>query len=320
MAENLRCSRTMDNHAGADTNAPAVAGIDRFDGVLPTTWDADIAASLDTWKQGDLVSGCPMFWAGPAGRDRVIGTPGAPAPGVGAPWDVIELPVDSGGFAIITSQTCDIAATGPGARHAFVDVSPVFEVALSENEWDAIESFQKIDCVALTNPPLDGKWICDLRISFPVSKGLLVEQGRLDWWTGERDRLNFSHAVAFKKLRPAVHDSIPGPFTASLEEHLRTGPRAKPEWKDHVEQVRVRLDGDRLHPRSVGLVVVEEVQLSEEQRNLWRAWDKQAKKILARDNIGYLPTLFMGINDISARTYRESIHLRLTPLARRVVW
>lgn len=222
---------------------------------------------------------------------------------------------------MITTQTCDIAAQGPGARHSFVDVSPVFAVSeMSENQWKDISRFRRVDRVALTSPALDGQWVCDLRVSYPVSKGLLLEREPIDGWATEEDRLDFGLAVGFKKLRPAVHDVIPGDFSTSLGNHLKTGPKAAPEWRDHVEQVRVRIHGDRLHPTAAGLVIVEETQLSEEQRGLWRQWERSGKKILDAAGIDYLPMLFQQVDKMKATVYRDSIQLYLPVLGRRVIW
>ncbi len=291
-------------------------GLQRFEGLGPGTWDEESISLLDKWRQGDLVAGCPLFWAGPAGPDRVLGTSES-----GDAWDVVEYPVDSQGYAVITTQTCDIAAEGPGARHSFVDVSPVFDVSgMSENQWHDISRFRRVDCVALTSAEPDGRWICDLRISYPVSKGLLLEREPIEGWALEQDRLDFGLAVGFKKLRPAMHDIIPGEFSTSLGKHLKTGPKAAPEWRDHVEQVRVIIQGDRLRPSAAGLIIISVTQLPEEQRALWRQWDKAGKKILDAAGIDYLPMLFQEVGEMKAALYRDSLHLRLPILGRWVIW
>lgn len=81
---------TDDEGEGEGQHGDAPTGMERLDGLVPESWEADSIEQLDKWRQGDLIAGCPLFWAGPAGPDRVLGTVDS-----GEAWDVVECPADS---------------------------------------------------------------------------------------------------------------------------------------------------------------------------------------------------------------------------------
>src|SRR5262245_13208358 len=83
------------------------ASIDEF---VPADWPSEVVTALDVWKQGDLIGGSPRFWAGPGRDDPIVGTSGS-----GLAWDLFDAGSD-GGFVAVTTQTCDIAAFGPGRQ------------------------------------------------------------------------------------------------------------------------------------------------------------------------------------------------------------
>ena len=100
-----------------------------------------VKQALNDWRQGDLVYGVRLFWAAPAddeltglsvddpgdGRWAVISWDGAPATAEDASDTGEAAGGGSPSWGIITSQTCDVVATGPGRRHPTVQVSPLLE-------------------------------------------------------------------------------------------------------------------------------------------------------------------------------------------------
>ncbi|MEV6903441.1 hypothetical protein, partial [Amycolatopsis sp. NPDC051372] len=98
--------------------------------------------ALTAWAQGDILEGVGLFWATPHDVDLLTGISAARGVGTSYPvysWDGqaadenISLdPADwSNALSIITSQTCDIAPAGPGARHHTVQVSPLVSRVVS---------------------------------------------------------------------------------------------------------------------------------------------------------------------------------------------
>ena len=221
--------------AGNGEAVPGKSGYLRFDALTQIDWSAEVVAKLDRWNQGDLIPGSPLLWAGPAGPDLVLGTKGE-----GPAWEAVDEGTLGGGWSMVTSQTCDIAGTGPGRVQPFVDASPVFQMPeeLTSEKADSIRAFGTTYLVALTSPPTTGLWVVDLRLSVPVSKGLLVEHDPVTPWANERDRLDLAEAIANRKRRAALHDALSSEFVDSLRAYIKNADRSEPEWWERVEQVR----------------------------------------------------------------------------------
>jgi len=286
------------------------------DDLVPDVWPEDVVNALDQWKQGDLVQGSPRFWAGPSSEDPVLGT----APG-SRDWEVVDDEAP-GGYVVVTSQTCDIAAAGPGRWHPFVDVSPVFEVPADydANKLQNILKWEVSYLVPISPSLSSSQWVADLRLSMPISKGLLASRSPIEGFATEEDRLLFGEAIAIKKRRPALADVISYDLPRSLSNYIKTTEKAQPEWWQHVEQVRLRIKGDRLRPSAVALLICEDIELSSRQRKIWRDWRKQGAALLRPHRITLDPVLFQTIDDMKARLYRETVPLRIPELGRPPVW
>ena len=123
---------------------------------------------------GRLLPTLPLFWA--ATPELVDEITDVDAP----PWDegglvVIQLE-GSIPYGVVTSQTCDIAATGPGCHHPTVQVSPVVAVEIDAGTLGNIRRFRMKAHALMTAADLDGTYVADLRISLPVSKAVLVAE------------------------------------------------------------------------------------------------------------------------------------------------
>src|SRR5206468_2164638 len=83
-------------------------------------------------------------------------------------------------WAVITSQTCDVVASGPGGRHPTVQVSPLVNLdGADPNKITGIRRNMNVDSVLVPDVPGGGTWAADLRISLPVSKAVLLQQSRI---------------------------------------------------------------------------------------------------------------------------------------------
>jgi hypothetical protein len=313
--------------AGPCANVPAAAALTsddtaygrRLDEVVPASWTPGMAAALDLWQQGDLLRGAPLFWLSPAGDDPVMATTGPEGDATGEP---LPFPHDDGteadGWLAITSQTCDIAVTGPGARHPAVTASPVYRLPddIDSNRRTAILNCDVTWLFPLTDPPGGGLYVADLRWSMPVSKGVLLAQTptRRSGWADEPDLLDFAEAIARKARRPALHDVISDDMVDSLNTYIRGTRKSFPEWHEHVQQVRLRLNGERLRPTSVSLVICCDVELTAEEKATWRGWQRQGKKLLATAGIGLGPPLIRTLEQLPARIYQDSVPLKLPAL------
>lgn len=192
-----------------------------IDNLIPESWPEDIVTALDAWRQGHLVEGDLGTWLSAAGRyDPLTGDhfPDGESRLVAAASEVGDA-----GYLAIVSQTCDIAATGPGARHPFVQVCPVRDVGavFSPAKVQQIRSGQIVEYVYLTKPPVSGNdWAVDLRMSIPLSKGALVAAQPVEGFANEDDELTLAARVATKFERPALHDYLSKNLIDALEELL----------------------------------------------------------------------------------------------------
>jgi hypothetical protein len=281
------------------------------DSVMPPEWTESTRLLLDKWIQGSLVQGLPVHWSASSADDPVTGA-------VGAKDDLAvvssrDLSLD---WAILTSQTCDISAEGPGSKHPFVQVSPVLPIpqAWSEAKRDAIRDYSVTYLAPINSPILSGEWMTDLRISLPVSKGLLLERDPAQGFVDESERLRFSEHMAARIRRPALHSALTEDLSRALVNYIGTTKKSEPEWWHHVNHLRLLVSGDRLSPTMVRVLVVEELELENAQRKIWRDFLKIGKRTLKPSRISMGPFLFYTLDKLSARMYCQSVPLFIPQL------
>jgi hypothetical protein len=303
--------------------------------------DRVVRRALNEWRQGDLVAGTRLFWAAPlddpltglqvdgdsSSRWPVVVWDGTPAAATTAVADVDTAPPDSNAsrWSIITSQTCDVVATGPGARHPTVQVSPLRDLRL---EFDAgqiteIRRGSRVDLVYVPNVPGGGDWAADLRVSLPVSKAVLLEQTPQRGFGKAKEALEFGERVAAKVRRPALHDQISDGLVNSLREFVKVTREAGEQWPDLFEQFRLLVtDGDKLQPKSVALLAITHGQTTGANRQPLRGWQRTEKRRLARASDGILltPVRFYKLDELGARDYRDSDPLRVPELGSPAFW
>lgn len=301
--------------------------------------------ALNSWHQGDLVRNIRLFWATPTGEDPLTGLTvddldDGLAPVVG--WDgepALEGdpahesdegasdPTDSSArtWAIITSQTCDVVASGPGARHFTVQVSPLRDLSgtYDKGQITQIRRGANVDLVYVNNVPEPGDWAADLRISLPVSKGILIQQEPTPGFGADSQSQQFAERVAAKYRRPALHDEISDGLVNGLRNLIETSRKADDIWPDSIEQFRILvLEGDRLNPRHVVVLALTLDKLSPMQKGPLRKWRTTERRRLAKvsDGIQLGPIRFVDVDDLKVRDYRSSDPLRIPELGGPTFW
>lgn len=302
----------------------AGAGLDSF---VPDAWDPDDSACVDQWRQGDLVRPFPLAWVGPAGHDRITKVDADPE---GAVDENAQLVIDVGQpclAGVITSQTCDVVTTGPGGRHPFVQVSPVFlTAATSVTNLDALRAGRVIDRFLLDPEPstyqaLGGEptagdiLVADLRLSLPLSKALLVGQRPLHGFRDERGALSFSAHLAAKVHRPALHDAVIE-ARGQILRAIREAARQDTSWWTQVDEVRVQCEPTRLEPSRVTFLVVHRTKPTPETVDRWTKVTASARKQLRSHGITLRHTRHETVFDLRAADYRTSVALDLPELYR----
>jgi len=294
---------------------------------------------LADWRQGDLLRDVGLFWAGTEDDDELTGL--AVPPSAGHQWPVVAWdglpaldaaePADgqTDGTAlvpewtIITSQTCDIAAAGPGARHPVVQVSPLVNLdGADPNKVTAIRRHANVDLAPVPGVPGGGTWAADLRISLPVSKAVLLRQNRVHGFRSSAEALVFAERVAAKYRRPALHDELTGEFIVGLNKVMAQAKKAGDAWPDSIEQFRILVTaGDKLNPKNVTVLAIMLETLTLEERGPLRTWrNGERKRLLKVSDITLDPLRFRTLDKVDVRDYRASDWLRITELGQPAFW
>lgn len=278
---------------------------------VPTDWSS-VANSLDRWKQGDLVGPVPWGWIAPSGIDVVTNVE------VDADDDsemTIALAAPDR-LAIVTSQTCDVVSTGPGARHPFVQVSPVVEATgIEPNRLAALRQGEIVDLVLLDRPE-NGVWVADLRVSVPLSKAILSAFTPQPGFRSERGRLDFAAHLAAKVGRPALHDFVSDTARKIIQQAIKEA-KADTDWWTEVDEVRVRCTPTRLHPTALEyLVVAREEKLPPADRNRWKVAIDRVRKAAKPLGIKVMHPIHKERMTLLANDYRSSTQVHLDGIRR----
>lgn len=253
------------------------------------------------WRQGDLITGLPIAWIAPLG----LGDKPTPE------WNAVDgILVD----AIVCSQTCDIAIDKVGKAQPFVLVAPLVESGSISSPATAKRAKErKVGYLYPVPSPKEdrsGTWFVDLRLVFPISKAVLLGRKpdfrRLD----PVDAVHFSEHIAHKFRRPALADALSETIPEELDKWVE-GNGPKRQAFAHVEEVRYRLVGDRLDPTSVGLIVMETIRISDEERTTWHSFDEKVKSALKSAGIEHQPVIFVmpGETQAPILLYQQSVPL-----------
>lgn len=297
------------------------------DDVVPQRWGAEDASRIDRWGQGDLLVPLRPTWIGLAGYDQVTGVTIGDGAAVGTPT-AVNLPGEAA-CGVIVSQTCDVVTTGPGARHPFVQVSPVAVVSRSSlGNLDQLARWEIRDRVLLSparatidglaDAVQDAVFVADLRLSVPVSKSLLVGPEPAQGFTDEADLLTFAEHLGQKVVRPAIHDFVTdtarGLISGAIEQDKNDS-----AWWSQVDEVRVRCRPTRLKPAQVEFFVVHNVSGNPDAAVVHR-WNRVAKQVQrAGRRVGIQVPGF--VHDTAraflAETLRQTIALHIPHIKRR---
>jgi len=307
------------NEGISAVGAPGTADIDGLRRPVPD----QLIPLLAEWTQGMYVDRVPAVWAGPDAPDPLFDADVIDIPEI---TELIDIAVGgpSGMFAhtVITSQTCDAVGTGPGAKHPYVQVSPVVRLPddLPVDKLGQIDRYEIPYLAPVSQRPgrsRTGRWAVDLRLSVPVSKSALAARPRRLAFASDHDAVAFARHAARKTERPALHDALSEALPRSIGEWIKQYGKKDVAWWQNVEQLRLRITGDRLRPRAAALVVLAETELAPEQEARWRDWQARfAKDLLKEHNIVLEPVQFTSLDELPARQFTDTLWLRVPELKR----
>jgi hypothetical protein len=221
-------------------------------------------------------------------------------------------------YGMITTQTCDLVeenADPPGWPWA--QLVPVYDMdgALNSGEMKLLRQgrFRRslLHLPALTR----GFYVADFRISFPVEKGWLARQARIDGFGTEELRQGVGDRLALLSGRPAFAGSfvatIQNPLTEALRDLKRSDRAAFERMDEVVPEVGVLMDS-RLNPSNVQVVVVSAAPLDGPQTDWWNGWWDGCRQRAAAVGITLQALDFKVLDEnYPATEYRRLTHLPL---------
>jgi hypothetical protein len=295
---------------------------------MPDQRSRNFKRSVEAWAQGDIVTGVGQFWATPNDVDpltsirmsRAVDGPYRVFTWDGKPADstkTLDTPDWDRTYSIVTSQTCNVAPTGPGLRQHTVQVSPCERYDHREKSIQlSIERGEYIDLMAVPGVPSDGEWCANLRISMAISKAILHSQAPVHGFEDEAHALAFSERVAAKFRRPALHDALSGDMTTSLCRLVADARGAEADWPEMIEQFRLEvIAGTRLAPAKVRIMAVTLSKLESNDKKDLRKWQGAQDKVLKRaHHISLAPMRYIQLREISVVEYRSAVQLRVPEL------
>jgi hypothetical protein len=266
---------------------------------------------LDQWQQGHIAGPFPATWLAPVGFDDV--TMQSTAATAIKPF--YSEKVD--GWCIIVSQTCDIGAKDTGGKQPFVLVAPLRPWSAYKRDDASLANAYQIPYLFPTLSPnkdkKDETWFADLRLVLPISKALLLDRKPISGLR-ENDALKFAGTIAHRFSRPALQDVLSEDLPASINKHiLETRKRSSAYTQTEHIRLVVALD-ERLAAKSVYLMVLGKVALTQDEQDLWRQWEPKGKAALTPHGIQLGPTLFTTPEDCRASLYRAAVPLRIDNL------
>jgi hypothetical protein len=278
---------------------------------LVPAWTPEQIATLDEWRQGDLLPCPPLVWSTtPGTSDPVTGQPTSAGGPVAWPG---QLPK----YALITTQTCDVCAKGPGARQPFIQVSPVVQVAdLSKDQWKELVSGQILDRYGLTGKRLRSKWAVDLRVSFPVSKAVLLDATPIRGFATPLEAVEFGAHLALRAGRPALHDFFLDVVRDETDAAIKASAKKGTGWWSKVEEVRLAIKGDELAPKAFTLIVVSSSVLAPDEHDRWTQLGETFRKRAKGQGIKMGTAVVFPIDEMNARVYRDTVELAIPSLRR----
>lgn len=288
-------------------------------GYVPEPWSQELTDALDGWGFGALTPVPPFMWAQHTEYDPVLLT--EVDAGDAAPEDLIvadgDWACDEGSQVVgglVVSQTCDVAAKGPGERHVTVQVSPVVRVdSLNQQRRELMEKWGIVDRALLDPPSWEGTFVADLRLSVPMSKAVLARHEPVPAFTDEHRMLMLAEHVATKIRRPALHDFLSETVRNEIRQEIKSA-KGDSQWWAPVEEILVSTTPDRLNPTHAQLIVVAQRPLSPKAKQRWHDLVERFVKRGAKARIVMQAPNCCTAKSLKADVYRRAVKLHIPEL------
>lgn len=276
-------------------------------------WPDEVAAALDEFRQGDLIERPPFFYWGVGNYPLWRPTSEELSD---EEDDVVILDDDGFTHGIITTQTCDLRGPGSSTK-PWLMLSPVYGIEGDPNGIRSLVDRGLVTYLSRVTGLEDRYAVADTRLEFPLEKGYLVGRQPLRGFRTEEEYLRFAEKLAENKRRPALASSIYECVLAPLRERARaTSADEIDRVFEHLWELRLRVEGDRVDPIAVQLVVFSSAPPSDDLRAWFDEWWDEAR-VAAEDRLALLRPDFRDASrrSVSPIEYQGMIPLPLRDLS-----
>ena len=275
-----------------------------------------ISAQLDDWKQGDCIKDVPVSWLVNPGDSVTPMSISGSVPSFHSEEVIAE-------YAIVCSQTCDIAGEFTGGKHPYVllaPVTPIVSITDSNLKKSALAGKTAYLFPIPQNSNFAGgdQYLVDLRSVFTVSKAFLSISKRIDGVLDESQSFQFAEFFAAKFRRVSLAEKLSDHLTDSVKAMLDGIDKAH---RKKLEQIRVLITGgDRLNPNGVIIYVIHVEPLEESEMSEWEAWKTLIAPIFEKRGLLIGSLVFDDPVHMSAETYRNTVPLSRIELNGKRFW
>lgn len=230
-----------------------------IDAHLRCPWPAEVLDAVARFKQGHLVESPPFFYVAAPKHGVWNFTREAGDPNLCG--DLLEVAAeDTSPYGLITTQTCDLNEQSVSPKQPWIKIAPVYpaDSILKPGQDKQITNHAVGHLVKLTNPMLPtGFWVADLRIEVPIEKSWLVGRRPIAGFADEAGYLKLAERLARRCDRPALANVISEEVVRALKQGLqKLSKTEKAELLQHVKELRLLTDGNRLNPVAAQLMVI----------------------------------------------------------------
>jgi hypothetical protein len=265
-------------------------------------WPDDVFDALSRFRLGHLIEDAPLAFEGFAAMPLWSPEDGK------RPAENGRVEVPRCAYAIITTQTCNIAERPPRGAWPWIQVSPVYQLA------DESEIGDRMYLHHLTAAGLPaGVWVADLRLEVPLEKSYLVGREPIDAFASEDDEIAFGEMLGRQRDRAALHDVVNDVlYRRWSRKRANNKNRAKRLFENlHMVGMLIQ-DGTRLEPFAVELHFVGAGKpISDEDQDwLERWWDTASEEAQnSSPALNLLPNVYHDGSAMNLTIYDELIPL-----------
>jgi hypothetical protein len=273
-----------------------------IDGGIQEPWPDEVFEALKRFRLGQLIKDPPLSFEGSAAMP-LWSPKGEARPAENDRGQVPGCP-----YAIITSQTCNIAERPPKGAWPWIQVSPVYRLT------DESEVGDRIYLHRLTGPDLpEGVWVADLRLEVPLEKSLLVGRDAVDGFATEDEEIAFGEMLGRQRDRAALHDVVNDVlYDRWRKKRANNKKRAKRLFENlHMVGMLIQ-EGTRLEPFAVELHFIGAGgPITDEDKEWLEAWwDKASEEAANADPaLNLYPNVYHDGSAMDLTLYDELIPL-----------